>query len=609
MFSKFLGFFNRTAQYYIYGSEYRTFVIGLGGMSFGKGLFTVIERGDIGYWEDNVTRAFPEYRNKFRLFGYDWMGRCFALNSSKEDEEKIIVFDPAALSVSEVSLSFMDFVNRAIPLNTNECLMSDNFIRWYNENRTELEYMQCVAYKEPLFLGGKDEAENLTIDDMDRYWRSIGKTVTAMRKQQEEELEEKSADEAGADAKPAEDESESAAADDLEADDFAADSSAADDFAADNLAAEGLAAAEAGELMSGGFAGNDIVAENFADGEADNIMTDGITDNDSAAGNFEDSEAANLSGDGLEAALADNDFAADTFETEDFNTEEASYRNGTAEPTPDMQEETSQEHDAKDTENTDAETSETDDFVGSDFLSVYNEFHAETPDNTDMGNTENHADNTENTEPPEDGKANVFDDFEGFDDFDDLTETDDDYYARQADEAEEFFHQQQKRAGYIKKNVDKYLEKFRKMERKHSKVSWNWCGFLFSSLWLIYRKLYIAFILTTVLNFVGSYFVGFAIGYGVAMADMGLNALYAVSYISGILVSLIIMLIVGMFGNSWYRKKLDKLVAAGEAAATEEEAKKIYKKGGTNIVALIIWLLISGIAGGLMVAGMMVIGL
>lgn len=411
MFSQFLNFFNKSAQYYIYGSEYRTFVIAFGGTCFGKGLFNVIERGDIGYWEDNVTRAFPEYRNKFRLFGYDWMGRCFAVDTSDDDVDKILVFDPSTLEVSEVPLSFIDFVNKAIPMNTNECLMSDNFIRWYNETGTELEYMQCVGYERPLFLGGTDEPENLMLDDMDEYWQSIGKAAAKLRQQ--------------------------------------------------------------------------AAAEENADSE-------------------------------------DADFFSDI----------------------------------------------------------------------EGGNAEDRAEGEE------------YEDADFADDYDDLDE-EDQYYARQADEAEEFFHHQQKRAEYIKKNVDTYLEKFRKMERKNSGISWNWCGFLFNTEWLLYRKLYGLFVLFLILPGVVSYLAGFGMGYGLAAAGISDEMLSSIGALTGSVVYLIMMIILGMFSDSWYRKKLDKLVAAGEAAETDEEADKIYKKGGTNLVALIIWLvLIGGAAAFLAFAGL-----
>ena len=406
MFSQFLNFFNRKAQYYIYGSEYRTFVIAFGGMCFGKGLFNVIERGDIGYWEDNVTRAFPEYRNKFRLFGYDWMGRCFAVDISNEDEEKILIFDPGTLEVSDVPLSFMDFVNKAIPMNTNECLMSDNFIQWYNtEQGTELEYMQCVGYQRPLFLGGEEEPENLQLDDLDEYWQTIGETAAKMKHR-----------------------------------------------------------AESGE---------------GADGEE-----------------------------------------ADFFAGMDDNHEEDA------------------------------------DYANADFADEYDDFDEE-----------------------------------------------DGYYAKQADEAEEFFRHQQKRAEYIRRNVDTYLEKFRKMERKNTGISWNWCGFLFNTEWLLYRKLYGLFVLFLILPGVVSYLAVYAVGFGLGMMGESTELIMIMSYLAGGLISLISIIIVGMFGDSWYRKKLDKLVAAGEAAETDEEADKIYRKGGTNLVALIIWLVLSGGAAAFLVLG------
>ena len=360
MFSNFLKFFNRTVQYDIYGNEYRTFVIAFGGMQFGKGLFNVFDKGDLRYWENNVTKMFPEYKGRFELFGYDWMGRCFAVTSLGADDEKILVFDPSTLEVSDIQLTFMDFINKAIPAAANECFSADAFINWYNTYGIELKYLNCLGNKVPLFLGGNDELDNMELSDMDVYWHILGQTAAKLKNE-----------------------------------------------------AEGT------------------VIEEF------------------------------------------------TIEEEKF-------------------------------------------------------------------------------------------------------------YANQANEAEDFFEIQKKRAPYIKKNVDKYLEKFKRMERKGSSISWNWCAFLFNCAWMFYRKMYGAYVLFMVLPYLAGGLAGFIIGLVFGLTDGSDEMMELVANIVGFGIGVVILFIPGMFGNSWYRRKIDKLVTAGENAVDEEARQKLLKKGGTNLVGLLV---------------------
>lgn len=371
MFSSFLSFFNKSVQYDIYGNEYRTFVIAFGGMSFGKGMFNVFDKGDLRYWEKNIIKIFPEYKGKIELFGYDWMGRCFAVNSLGSDDEKILVFDPSAMEVNDIKLSFMEFINKAVPASVNECFSSDAFIRWYNESGTELEYLQCLGNIVPLFLGGADELNNMELSDMDVYWSILGQTAVQIR--------------------------------------------------------------------------------------------------------------------GMEEGTV----------IEEFSIEDG------------------------------------------------NEKHHELHE--------------------------------------------DDFYANQADEAGEFFELQKKRASYIKKNVDKYLEKFKKMHNKGSKLSWNWCAFLFFEFWFAYRKMYVAAVTIWAIPYV----IGAVLGAVLGIIDMDMQDIDIIINASSVVIGLVLMIVVGMFGNHWYQKRIDKLVIAGETAETEEEREKIYKKGGVSGIALAIALVIS----------------
>lgn len=386
MFSSFLNFFNRSVQYDIYGNEYRTFVIAFGGMQFGKGLFSVFDKGDLRYWEKNITTIFPDYKGRFELFGYDWMGRCFAVTSLGEEGEKILVFDPSTLEVNDIPLNFTDFINKAIPTSANECFSSDAFINWHNTNSAELDYLQCLGNKVPLFLGGNDELDNMELSDMDVYWHILGQTAVKLRGEEE----------------------------------------------------------------------GTVVDEFSIEGE-------------------------------------EVDLQAEDPREEDHRSE--------------MDEE-------------------------------------------------------------------------------------DAFYANQADEVEDFFEHQKKRAPYIKKNVDTYLEKFKKMHQKDSKLSWNWCAFLFCEFWFAYRKMYGVAVAVWGIPYVLGIILGVALGF----SGMDMESISAIATVAGGAIGLVFMVFVGMFGDNFYRKKVDKLIVKGESAESQDELQRIVKKGGTSGVALAIAIVISAAA-------------
>lgn len=365
MFSSFLNFFNRSVQYDIYGNEYRTFVIAFGGMQFGKGLFNAFDKGDLRYWEKNILNIFPEYKGKFELFGYDWMGRCFAVTMLGQDEEKILVFDPSTLEVNDIPLCFMDFVNKAIPTSTNECFSADAFINWHNTNGVELEYLQCLGNKVPLFLGGNDELDNMEVSDMDVYWHILGQTAAKLRDEEE------------------------------------------------------------GTVV-------------------------------------------------------------DEFTIEEENEE-------------------------------------------------------------------------------------------------------DEFYANQADEAGDFFDLQKKRIPYIRKNVDTYLEKFKKMHNKDSKISWNWCAFLFCEFWFAYRKMYGVAALVWGIPYV----LGIVLGVALGFSGMDMESVSMIANAGGVVIGFAFMVFVAMFGDNFYRKKIDKLIAMGESAESQEELQQVVNKGGTSGKALAIAMVLS----------------
>lgn len=143
------------------------------------------------------------------------------------------------------------------------------------------------------------------------------------------------------------------------------------------------------------------------------------------------------------------------------------------------------------------------------------------------------------------------------------------------------------RIPYIGSNVNVYLKKFNRMEQKNSILSWNWCGFLLTTRWLMYRKMYGL----GVVIYVMFQAAGFVLGFVLAMTGLDGTALDTALVIASMILSVAYCTIVGMLGDHWYKKKIERLAAEGKMIPSGPEKQKHIKKGGTNIVAFIIWVL------------------
>src|SRR4051812_46712753 len=64
-----------------------------GGYSFGKGLYKTHLPESSLHWAIIISNYFPKYKSKIIPFGYDWMGRQFAIDTSRENY--LLMFDPA----------------------------------------------------------------------------------------------------------------------------------------------------------------------------------------------------------------------------------------------------------------------------------------------------------------------------------------------------------------------------------------------------------------------------------------------------------------------------------------------------------------------------------
>ena len=138
------------------------------GKTFLQGMYRLFREEDIPKWTAIFEEAFPAYRGSFFIFGFDWLGRIFAVDKKNE---KILLFEPGTGEVLEATMTFVQFHDELIALCPEDCIASEAFEEWREQNNNyALPYNECAGYKVPLFLNGDDEIENMEASDMEVYW-------------------------------------------------------------------------------------------------------------------------------------------------------------------------------------------------------------------------------------------------------------------------------------------------------------------------------------------------------------------------------------------------------------------------------------------------------
>lgn len=144
----------------------------LGGQSFNKGIYRLHTLDHIERWNDTVIQAFPEFKGRITCFGYDWLGRQFALDNQRVEngQPQILMFEPGTAEVLEIPCNIIQFHEEEIPDYHDSCLASEFFKEWILRNHDGIKISECVGYKILLFLGGEDTIQNLEKNDMEVYW-------------------------------------------------------------------------------------------------------------------------------------------------------------------------------------------------------------------------------------------------------------------------------------------------------------------------------------------------------------------------------------------------------------------------------------------------------
>lgn len=157
---------------------YATFAQEYAGASFRGGFYRVHDDQTGPQALSLVADAFPELSERACPFGYDWLGRQFAVDSGRvaAGDPQVLLLEPGTGEALEIPVGFSEFHEVELIEHPDAALASGFFRDWSSANHHELPLLrdQCVGYRVPLFLGGQDTVENLEVSDLDVYWSICG---------------------------------------------------------------------------------------------------------------------------------------------------------------------------------------------------------------------------------------------------------------------------------------------------------------------------------------------------------------------------------------------------------------------------------------------------
>lgn len=117
---------------------------------------------------------------------------------------------------------------------------------------------------------------------------------------------------------------------------------------------------------------------------------------------------------------------------------------------------------------------------------------------------------------------------------------------------------------------------FNRMDEKLERRDWNWSAFFVTPFWFFYRKYYTYGILTTLADFVGFSFILYSMVSNVVWGAVGL------------LIILLSHTAFGFFANSFYRNRVEKILAEGRTISSDQERETMFhQRGGVSVSSVV----------------------
>jgi len=116
-------------------------------------------------------------------FAYDWLGRLFAIDCTRMEEgaPAILMLEPGTGQALQIPCNLISFHENELIEYGEEALAVTFYKQWIENGGDAPMQNQCVGYKKPLFLGGKDVCENVEMVDLDVYWTITAQLIHKVR--------------------------------------------------------------------------------------------------------------------------------------------------------------------------------------------------------------------------------------------------------------------------------------------------------------------------------------------------------------------------------------------------------------------------------------------
>lgn len=162
---------------------YEDFMREHAGATFNEGVYRVHSLEARARLTCLVEQAYPMYRGQFAVFGCDWLGRQFALDSQRRENGQplVVMYEPGTGQALEIPATFQGFHDEVLSLESDAALADVFFQDWLRAGHRGPRPAECVGYKVPLFLNGEDTIDNLELTAMELSWELTAQLLAKTR--------------------------------------------------------------------------------------------------------------------------------------------------------------------------------------------------------------------------------------------------------------------------------------------------------------------------------------------------------------------------------------------------------------------------------------------
>jgi hypothetical protein len=141
------------------------------GVTFNNGIYRLHTPASAQAANHLFDQTFLHLKGSALCFGFDWLGRQFALDLERmiDGEPGVLLIDFVERNAYEIDDTFRDLHNVVFIEKPDSALDANVFAEWAPENPQSLPLSrrQIVGYRVPLTLGGQHEIANMVIEEME----------------------------------------------------------------------------------------------------------------------------------------------------------------------------------------------------------------------------------------------------------------------------------------------------------------------------------------------------------------------------------------------------------------------------------------------------------